>query len=294
VVFNFVLPPEPSKPIRPDAVAFQKIVDGLRQIKADLNLPADPEKSKLQVHPGFSPDPAKLTSKLKDFLKANLSKPHLDGPSQFAAISFMGIPGRFEPWIFFKVLADVKTNTVKRVPVSGLFDGVTAPLGQMISFRGNPEGDITPKPAAATTITGVNTRALFPLITDDSKMKSPLAPTSTDPVLSHLRFQDVMDVVANPQILTTLSTDCVSCHTESTRRALMGHSSSLPALAFVPKVSGVASTVLPKDTWNLRNFGWGFNFQAEPRGFMPTVTQRAANEAAESAAYINAHYPPHP
>ena len=77
----------------------------------------------------------------------------------------------------------------------------------------------------------------------------------------------------------------------------MGNVLSQLGTAFKPAagISGVAEDVLPKDRWNLRNFGWGFNFTGGsgfPRGFQPTVSQRAANEAAESADYINKNYPP--
>jgi len=44
-----------------------------------------------------------------------------------------------------------------------------------------------------------------------------------------------------------------------------------------------------KDKWNVGAFGWGFNFFTDT-GFKPTVTQAAANEAAESAALINSEF----
>jgi len=44
-----------------------------------------------------------------------------------------------------------------------------------------------------------------------------------------------------------------------------------------------------KDKWIVRAFGWGFKFFSV-RGFKPTVTQPAANEAAESAALINSEF----
>ena len=52
------------------------------------------------------------------------------------------------------------------------------------------------------------------------------------------------------------------------------------------KVAGVAKEVLPKDDWNVRNFGW---FTAFRRGGVaePTVTRRTATETAEVVTFIN-------
>jgi hypothetical protein len=91
---------------------------------------------------------------------------------------------------------------------------------------------------------------------------NPISPGATNQLLQHFKVRDTMDIVANPQITSTLTTDCVSCHTETTRRNAMGNVLSQPGTAFKPEagISGVSEDVLPKDTWNLRNFGWGFNF----------------------------------
>jgi hypothetical protein len=50
-------------------------------------------------------------------------------------------------------------------------------------------------------------------------------------------------------------------------------------------VSGVDASVLPADPWNVRNFGW-----FPRRNTVPTITMRTANEAAESADFINRNY----
>jgi hypothetical protein len=293
VVFNYILPPQPNQPVKPDKEAFGRIVQDLRQLKKDLNLPASTESSQLNVHPGFSPDPAVLTAKLKALLKKHLSSKNLD-KSQKAAVSFMGIPGAFEPWIFFKVVLDVTAETAEQVPVSGRFEPAK-PFSQMVSFTPDTNGKVVPAPLAPQNITDASTAGLFPIV-PPSRLEEPLFPGTTNPKLTRWQLRDVPDVVAHPQITTTLTTDCVSCHTESTRRHLTPglKSQSGTAFALPAGISGVSPEVLPKDRWNLRNFGWGFNFDGAAdslKGFQPTVSQRAANEAAESADFINKNYP---
>ena len=295
VVFNYILPIEPGKRVEPDKEAFRRIVQDLRQLKKDLNLPASPDTAQLNVHPGFSPDPAVLTGKLRAFLKKHLASRNLD-KSRKAAVSFMGIPGAFEPWIFFKVELDAAAGTAEQVPVSGRFEPAK-PLSQMISFtpRVNVHGKVVPAPLSPRDISDAHMAILFPTL-PASRLEEPLFPGTTNPKLTRWQLRDVADIVAHPQITTTLTTDCVSCHTESTRRHLTPGLRSQSGTAFpLPAgISGVSAAVLPKDRWNLRNFGWGFNFDDAPdapKGFEPTVSQRAANEAAESADFINKNYP---
>lgn len=284
VVFNYIQPGIPPKKAAPNKAAFGSIIFDLRALKKSTSVQTI--GMPLQVHPGFSPDPKPMTDKLRALLKKHLASSQLD-VRQAAAISFMGIPGQNEPWIFFKVQVDVATATLTRVPVSGVFDS-TNPPSEMFTFSGQVE----PEPQLPKRVQDVSTARLFPTVAA-ADFDNPLFPNATDPVLQHFKVRDTMDIVANPQITTTLSTDCVSCHTESTRRNAVGNLASQPGTAFKlgPGISGVSADVLPKDLWNLRNFGWGFNFFSG-QVFMPTVSQRAANEAAESADYINKNYPP--
>ncbi len=294
VVFNYIQPGTPPQQAAPNKAAFGAIVQDLRALKKSLALSAPPGGAPLQVHPGFSPDPKPLTGKLRELLKKRLASSQLDR-RQTAAISFMGIPGGFEPWIFFKVEVDSATGALTRKPVSGVFDPAR-PESQMISFKPDTNGKVIPAPQPPKTVTDVNTARLFPTL-EAAKFDDLLFPDATDAVLQHFKLRDTADIVANPQMTTTLTTDCVSCHTESTRRSAMGNVTSQPGTAFklAAGISGVAPEVLPKNRWNLRNFGWGLNFQGAPvkaEHFQPTVSQRAANEAAESADFINKNYPP--
>lgn len=295
VVFNYVMPLEAGQPIKPDREAFMKVVQDLRQLKKDLNIPASPTTSLLNVHPGFSPDPAVLTGKLKGFLKKHLTSEHLD-KKQKGAISFMGVPGAFEPWVFFKVEVDATAGTVTQGPINGRFEP-DGPMSQMISFLPpDTAGKVLPPPLPPKVLSDVSTAVLFPALSA-SDLRKPLFPGTTDPKLAHFEFRDIADIAAHPQITATVTTDCVSCHTESTRRHLTPGLVSQSGTAYpIPAgISGVSPDVLPKDRWNLRNFGWGLTFDSHPdvpKGFGPTVSQRAANEAAESADFINRNYQP--
>jgi hypothetical protein len=51
-------------------------------------------------------------------------------------------------------------------------------------------------------------------------------------------------------------------------------------------VPGVNKAVLPKETWNVRNFGWFPSFlQGGPAA--ATITRRAAAETASVVSFIN-------
>lgn len=58
---------------------------------------------------------------------------------------------------------------------------------------------------------------------------------------------------ADPTRSHFFNTDCVSCHTETCRAIDLPH---------VKSVAGVDNAVLPKDVWNVRNFGWFPSFPA--------------------------------
>ena len=286
VVFNFIQKGTGTQIFGPNRAEFSPIIQDLRALKAGMAVQTT--GLPLQIHPGFSPDPKPLTDKLRAFIKTHLSSSQLDEQQQ-AAISFMGIFNGFEPWIFFKVKVDVATATLTNFLVSGVYDS-TNPECEMLSFSNpsSPGGLVAPEPQLPQAITAVSTARLFPTVSSNN-FDDPISPGTTNQMLQHIKVRDTMDIVANPQITSTLTTDCVSCHTESTRRNAMGNILSQPGTAFKPAagISGVSQDVLPKDRWNLRNFGWGFNGT-----FIPTVSQRAANEAAESAGYINKNYPP--
>ena len=207
VVFNFIQPGIPPKQAAPNKAAFDVIVEDLRALKKSMAV--NTSGMPLQVHPGFSPDPKPLTDKLRALLKKDLASSQLDG-RQASAISFMGIPGGFEPWIFFKVRVDVATGTLTRIPVSGVFDS-TNPESEMLSFS-NPDGQVEPEPQLPQAVQNVSTARLFPTV-PATNFDNPISAGATNQVLQHFRVRDTMDIVDNPQIATTLTTDCVGEHT---------------------------------------------------------------------------------
>jgi hypothetical protein len=292
VVFLQTLPhPDKSKPFQPDNDAFAALVKDLREIKAFLEQAGvTTANQELNIHPGFRfTDKANevpgFTDKIRAMLKKNLSSKRL------GVISFMGIPGQFEPWIFFKVT--VENGNLTREPVSGHFvlsdPNQKQPMSQMLSnLSGNLKVEPSPVPDASALKQGigVGTALLFnPDVA--SHLDDDLFPTATNEARG-LKLRHVADFIANPSLRNTGNTDCVSCHTETTRRNTIAGLTAPEGIAFKQPsgISKVAASVLPKDKWNVRDFGWGFNFFVD-KGFKPTVTQRAANEAAQSADLMN-------
>jgi hypothetical protein len=90
------------------------------------------------------------------------------------------------------------------------------------------------------------------------------------------RVKQVVDLIADPTRSHFFNTDCISCHTE-TRRAI--------DLLKVKRVAGVDPAVLPKDIWNVRNFGWFPSFPAAQE----TATRRTGAETAAVLQFIQAN-----
>ena len=292
VVFLQTFPhPDKKKPFQLDNEAFAAIIKDLRGIKTFLEQAGVTTANKeLNIHPGFRfTDKANevpgFTGKLRTLLKTHLSSKRL------GVISFMGIPSRNEPWMFFKVT--VENGTFTREQISGHFvppdPNQKEPASQMLS---NATGTMTVEPATVPDANalrqgfGVSTALLFrPDVS--SHLDDDLFPTATNEARG-LKLRHVADFIANPALRNTANTDCVSCHTETTRRNTIAGLNAPEGIAFKypAGISKVAASVLPKDKWNVRDFGWGFNFFSD-KGFKPTITQRAANEAAQSADLIN-------
>jgi hypothetical protein len=290
VVFDYFLPRADGKmiPFVPDNNAFTAVINDLRGIKTFLQQNGVTTSGRpLDVHPGFAAKVAGFSDKVRGLLKAHLNRQRLH------VVSFMGIPGKFEPWIFFKVTVGPEPangdgeGDLVRATVSGNFD--SAPTSQILSFVGTKTVDPAPalNAGAVQKGFGVSTSLLFrPDVT--AHLDDDLFPTTQLPIPPNLKLRDVADLIANPRRSHTGNTDCVSCHTETTRRNSVQGLISQDKIAFEQPqgVSKVAEFLLPKDRWNLRNFGWGLAF-FDNRTFKPTVTQRAANEAAESVQIIN-------
>jgi hypothetical protein len=271
LVYAYVKPSDRLAAIAiPDKEWFAEIVRDLRAMKTFVKIKGVETGGKLNVHPGLNSADKEFRGQVKGFLAKHFSGERLH------AMAFMGLRPP-EPWIFFAMRK--KDDVFVRAP-NPSFDGDGA---QMLTFRGGTPVMPTPKTKNVDGARGVSTASLFA-----PKAKDKLGlPAFGD--LVGLKHKHIPDLIANPQRAHFLNTDCVSCHTESSRRKVLEIADEenefrhkLPA-----GISGVAADVLPKDKWNVRNLGW-FPSRAGPAS--ATATMRTANEAAESAEFINKEY----
>jgi hypothetical protein len=272
LAYSFVTAVDPRTRIpTPDKATFMEIVKDLVTLKSQAGAAGSVTTGPLGIHPALLKQAPGFDVALRTFLQRRLPQGRL------TEMAFMGIDAP-EPWIFF---------AMARRP-DGSFVQVSAPsLGnqpaQMLTFRGGSAVMPPPRTTNFDNSTGVSTASLFQRTAGDLAL-TPVFPGSARPL-----HADIPDIVANPRLSSIRNTDCVSCHTESTRRSILRLTSHDPRLAFErpANVSGVAADVLPKSPWNVRNFGW---FQSRDGTINPTVTMRAANEVAEAAAFANTEY----
>ena len=147
----------------------------------------------------------------------------------------------------------------------------------MLNFRGGPQ--VVPAPV---------TNNQNPITCRHAAFQKPPQPASErkgvataqfiDGNASDARIREIVDIIADPKKSHFFNTDCISCHTDTAQ----------PVVRFGNnfKVEGVAPAVLPKEDWNVRNFGWFTSFlQKGPA--VPTATRRTATETAEVVEFIN-------
>jgi len=154
---------------------------------------------------------------------------------------------------------------------------------QTLTFRGGDKVMPHPKNLTFGKGLGVSTSVLFEPVNHDD---------SVFPGEEHAAaFRDIPDIVANPEVSHFFNTDCVSCHSESTRRSELNLQGNDSPFQFKRQagISGVNTAILAKKEWNVRNFGWFPDFFNGGKA-VESVSQRTANEAAESAAFINREY----
>ncbi|BCU78386.1 hypothetical protein llg_31010 [Luteolibacter sp. LG18] len=298
LAFNYVvIPGDLGKlvPFVPDNEAFGPIVEDLKEIKA-LASETVPTNGKLGVHPGFAIKGPRFRERLKTFLHTRLSRERLQ------VISFMGLPeGDPEPWIFFSVFRLPKTPFMLR-QIGGFppvpFGAPPAVGAQMLVFKPGVKPHVQPAfKADAGQGTGVSTAVLFE---DDigKRLNDPAFVGTPGTGLADMKIKDIPDFVANPARSNTMSMDCVSCHTDTTRKTDLDIDPENKPTAFTFRaaegISGVDESGVPKRaeifpvSWNVRNFGWFPDF-FKGGAVSATVSRRAANEAAESADFINRH-----
>jgi hypothetical protein len=225
----------------------------------------------LNVHPGLvGASAVPFREALKGFLEKHLVSARL------TSMAVMGLNAP-EPWIFIAMQkVPIGEGKFVFVPVSGpMLDG--AQVAQMLSFRGGQQ--VVPAPV---------TNNQNPITCRHAAFQKPPQPASErkgvataefiDGNASASRIREIVDIIADPKKSHFFNTDCVSCHTDTAQ--------PLKRLGKKFTVPTVAAAVLPKEDWNVRNFGWFTSFlRGGPAA--PTATRRTAAETAEVVEFIN-------
>lgn len=275
LIFSFsVLPPKAGESPGclprsiPDETAFKAVVRDVAALRDQLAAGAFKQvkvqtTGPLNVHPGLK---GRTAAPFKNALKALLEK-HL-APPRLTSMAIMGLHEP-EPWIF------VAMQKVEAPPGSEQFIFVPAPsptldgkqFAQMLNFRGGRI--VQPAPATNNQNDITCRHAAFQPPFPKEERKGVATADFFNGTLDAAKVKTIIDIIADPVKSHFFNTDCVSCHTDTRQgmRLLRGFT-----------VPGVATEALPKDDWNVRNFGW-FD--------RPTITRRTATETAEVVNFIN-------
>lgn len=257
------------RPIRNDAKVKDIAVD-LAAIKKRLasgavgGVKIDTGDNELGIHPALKE--ARSRKAFRAEVLAFLNRYLPQGQPSSMAIAGIPLPAP-EPWIF-----------VAMQGVPGTFIPVRSPalngtqIAQMLSFVDDKRIQPDPLPNNGNGITCKHAALPPPKPVEGSQGVATAELFVESPVPAVARVREIVDIIGDPEKSHFFNTDCLSCHTD-TRLGLK----YLGEDAF----PGVEKDVLPKDPWNVRNFGW---FPDEGA----TATNRTLQEAKESAAFFNA------
>ncbi len=292
LIFDFIKGIEQSAPgvvgrSIPDDELTTEIVEDLAKIKAacsDLGIETDGE---LSVHPGLTSNSAREVSGLiKSFLSAHLNR------VRFNSGAIMGLNnGGPEPWIFLSMLrVPVETGKFVPLPSPGLGPVADHRFAQMISFLDQPNVQPVPSTTNRGDISadlrlsgaerrGVSTAVLF--TGADLAKPAQIGLTDQEGAIldKELTNADIVDWIANPEKSHFFNTDCISCHTESTRRVLLNIPRSQFAFRLQSSTAVQERKTMPASRWNVRNFGW---FKDKS-----TISMRTENETMDVVEFIN-------
>lgn len=258
---------QPLPKVDPDFIHFRATLAAFVSLRDDLakgTFGATPITTQglLDIHPALADPKARkpFRDRLVEILDKNLSA------GQLGSMAAMGLPKSDpEPWIFIAMQRQPGTGKLVAVPSPAL-DGNG--IAELVRFFGDK---VIPAPISDN---------LNETMTICSRPPSDRKGVSTATLLkASPSEQDTItltNIIADPSKSHFFNTDCVSCHTET--RLLRSKSPTT-------KIEGVADTVLPKDRWNVRNFGWGREAGGDMR---PTITRRTATETAEVVKAANA------
>ncbi|MES2659484.1 MAG: hypothetical protein V4689_12770 [Verrucomicrobiota bacterium] len=275
----------------PRKADFLEVVKDLVAVKQlSVELGATTSGQEMGVHPGLakSASSQKVRKLMEESLVRNLSKGRL------RAMAIMGLPeGRPEPWIFVAIL---QTADGKFVAAPGFNTPTPNERAQALSFASG-EDFVLPRPISnnlapitnkkfvpAEARRGVSTAILFSQRTDLTAKAATGGGNDQANNGEIVTNRDIVDIIGNPLRSHFFNTDCVSCHTETTRADIRKITSGGLSFKKPDTLSNLSVKVLPNGQWNVRNFGWG------PGEGKPTVSRRAFNEMAESAEFINKNY----
>ena len=260
----------------PDLIALNAVVRELGALRTQLNSgqlgtnKVTTSGVPLGVHPGLL-DPTtanRVRQEMMSFLQRHVFGRNLDA---------MAITGP-APWTFL-AMQKVPPNFLAALP-SGGFVPVHGPTldGQQFAQMLGRVGD-TPRvvPAPHTNnlnpITCVNAAISPASLPVANRRGSSTAELFAGPTPPADKTREILDLIGDPTKSHFFNTDCVSCHTETTLAV------GLLQLGADPRID---PRVLPKDPWNVRNFGWS------PFGGA-TVTRRTAAETDAVVKFINSN-----
>jgi hypothetical protein len=241
-----------------DTVTFKEIINDIIILKKYLESTSKvPSEEVLQVNKGLANKVPGYAKKIEAFLSKHIPKGELN------FIAFMGLAPRPEPWIFFSMLTGEKFQILSTMDSD--------------STAGKPIRKNTNWKDGAS----VSTAILY-------QMKD-----STDPRLDSLAIskkqiplnKDIPNIIANPDFCNVFNTDCISCHSESTRRSLLGLEENVNYKFSSENL--VKKELLPTGIYNVRNFGWFGNVTDMAK---PIISMRTANETANVLEYIKKNY----
>lgn len=260
----------------PDTAKFSTIVQDAVALRDKLaqgqfgGMPVDTAGKPLGVHPGLvGPTASDFRDAVRAFLEKHLTSDHLTSMAVMALDR--GAP---EPWIF--VAMQKREGSFVPVP-NPVLDGIQR--AQMLSFVDFPRVQPVPHNDNRNPIT-CRVAAFQRPPTANSERNGVATAAIFDNGVSGESAKEIFKIIADPTRSHFFNTDCISCHTE-TRKAM--------EVAGLESVPGVDSKVLPKEAWNVRNFGWFPSFFRRGK-VEPTVTRRTALETAEVVEFINEHF----
>jgi len=265
----------------PDLDAFSTVVEDLAALRTKLSdgqIGAHKVTTSgvpLGVHPGLADATTALNlrEEMKSFLEKHISGQRLD------AMAIAGLPaGKPAPWIFLSML-NLHPGDVPALPNGGLVP-VHGPTldGQQFAQMLEPGGTgfhVVPEPRTnnLNSITCKNAAVSATSLPMANRVGAATAEVFVNPALPTDKTKEILDVIADPVKSHFFNTDCVSCHTET--RLTMN-------IMNIKDIPGIDSAALPKDSWNVRNFGW-----SPAGGLQATVTRRTAAETAAVVTFIN-------